>query len=279
MWGIFLGIEKPMAFITAVPLAKVRGRLLHSTALSTVQACASHPSRPFDPTVYFVADSSAGAGLDVPSIAAAAVRGGARVVQFRDKEGGPETKGRATSLFNAVRAASEDVSFIVNDNANLAVEVGADGVHVGQEDASLTDARKIVGDDMVVGVSVGTIAEAEAAIAGGADYLGVGCVFETKSKTDAGEPLGLGKLAEIVRAVDKRVPVVAIGGINMGNCGGCAVVGCDGVAVIRTIMVSDDPEKETEMLYERFCIAHFDRPVGGQPVEKVELDLSSRATF
>lgn len=231
--------------------------------------------------MYFVADAEAGAGRDLPAIAGAAVRGGAGMVQYRDKSGATavEREALACALRDAVREASPDAAFLVNDDPALAVLVGADGVHVGQDDAALTDARAALGSGCIVGVSCGTAEEAEAAIAGGADYLGVGAVYETKSKPDAGEPLGLGELAGIVRAVSRRVPIVAIGGINMGNCGGCAVTGVDGVAVISSIVKSGDPKREAKAIYERFEYAHFDRDAGGRPDHPVELDLEATATY
>lgn len=242
---------------------------------------AGRPPLRCDQTLYFVADVGVAAGRDLPSIVRDAVRGGAGMVQYRDKSDATaaEKEALARLLRDAVREASPDAAFLVNDDPALAVLVDADGVHVGQDDAALAEARTVVGEKGIVGVSCGTAEEAEDAIAGGADYLGVGAVFETKSKPDAGEPLGLGGLARIVRAVGRRVPVVAIGGINMGNVGGCGVAGADGVAVISTIVKSGDPKLEAESLYRRFEDAHFDRDEGGKPPGPVTLDLDAKATY
>lgn len=252
----------------------------HSRRRPAMRASAAGSQKPlsFDPTVYFVADAGVGAGRDLNAIAASAVSGGVRAVQFRDKTGDDGLEPRAEALRDVVRAASSDAVFIVNDDPILAKKLGADGVHVGQKDAALSEARSVVGDDGIVGVSVGTAEEAEAAIVGGADYIGVGPVFGTTSKPDAREPLGLGQLAVIVRVVDKRLPIVAIGGVNMANCGGCAVTGVDGVAVIAAIVKSGDPEREVKEMYERFESVHFEREAGGKPPKPVVLDLEATAT-
>lgn len=133
------------------------------------------------------------------------------------------------------------IAFVVNDNIELAYEVGADGVHVGQEDRNVKEARMMLGPDAIIGVSAGTGEEAEQAIADGADYLGVGCVFGTASKPDAGAPIGARGLQAAVRAARGRVPVVAIGGVQCNNVHECWRVGADGVAVVSAIMQSDGP--------------------------------------
>lgn len=270
------------AFVAPLPFSRPRqpppSQCTLSRRVSTICATVSNNHLSFDPTVYFVADARVAAGADLNALAKAAIAGGARAVQFRDKAGGADLVSRAQALRDAVRAAHADAVFIVNDDPLLARDVGADGVHVGQDDAALGEVRRVVGEDAVVGVSVGTADEAGIAIAGGADYLGVGPVYGTSSKVDAGEALGLTELAKIVRAVDGRVPVVAIGGISMGNCGGCAVVGADGVAVISAIVNAKDPERSARELYERFECAHHDREAGGRPPVPGVMNLDLKAT-
>lgn len=144
-----------------------------------------------------------------------------------------------------------DVAFVVNDDVALAQQLGADGVHVGQEDVGARAARLSLGPSAIVGVSAGTVEEAERAIADGADYLGVGSVFATASKPDAGSPIGPEQLADIVCAVRGRVPVVAIGGISEENAQLCWEAGVDGVAVISAIMKSRNPGKSASHLHRR----------------------------
>jgi thiamine-phosphate pyrophosphorylase len=205
----------------------------------------------FDPTVYVITHEPSDEGSSLLRIVEDALAGGARVIQYRNKSRSPVREEEATAILKLTRRAG--ALLIVNDDPELAAQINADGVHVGQGDADLETARVLVGAGRLVGVSVGNVAEADRAIADGADYIGVGPVFATNTKADARPPLGLGRLMEIVDAVAGRVPVVAIGGINEGNCGGCACVGADGVAVISIVMSANDPRSVTRMLRERFA--------------------------
>lgn len=137
--------------------------------------------------------------------------------------------------------SSHDAAFVVNDDIGLALELQADGVHLGQDDASVAAARETLGNDAIVGMSVATPEEAENAIRDGADYVGVGAVFETGTKADAGKPIGEEGLAHVVRTVHGRIPVVAIGGIGVGNASVCKRAGANGVAVVSAIMKSERP--------------------------------------
>lgn len=220
------------------------------------KATRSIRGKQFNPVVYFVADVGRSTALgitDLVDVVRQAVAGGTRVVQFRDKTDTPRAeKKRLASLILKETRAMPDVVMIVNDDVALAAEIGADGAHIGQEDMSVSEARRVLGPDAIIGVSAGDITEAERGIADGADYLGVGPVFKTDSKADAGVPLGLTRLAEITCMVNGRVPVVGIGGILDGNCGGCAVVGCDGVAVIKSLLTAKDVKHMAQALRNRF---------------------------
>ncbi len=127
---------------------------------------------------------------------------------------------------------------IVNDNVELAEAIGADGLHVGQEDAAAASVRSRV---RILGVSAGTPEEAVKAIRDGADYVGVGAVYGTSTKEDAGAPIGLEGLREVVGAVEGRCKVVAIGGVKVENAEDCARAGADGVAVVSAVMAAEDP--------------------------------------
>ena len=116
---------------------------------------------------------------------------------------------------------------------------GADGVHLGQSDMPVEDARRLMGDDAIIGVSVQTVEQAIEAVEGGADYLGVGSIFMTSTKKDAVQGLGLGAIFEIRQAVD--VPVVAIGGINRGNIQDVIRAGADSAAVVSAVVAQEDP--------------------------------------
>ena len=137
------------------------------------------------------------------------------------------------------------VPFIVNDNVDVALAMGADGIHVGQEDMAASQVRERVGDDMMIGVSVHTVQEALDAVKAGADCLGVGAMFSTSTKADA-DVLPMSVLKDICDAVD--IPVVAIGGIGKHNIGQLAGTGVDGVALVSAIFSADDIENECREL-------------------------------
>ena len=165
-----------------------------------------------------------------------ALGGGATFVQLREKDAPrAEVVLRARALAPLCRAAG--APFVVNDDVEAARIAGADGVHVGQEDAACADA--------IVGVSVQTVEQALAAQAAGADYLGVGAVFGTPTKPDAAD-VGTDGLAAICAAVD--VPVVAIGGLNEQTIPALAGTGADGAAVVSAIFAADDIEATTRRL-------------------------------
>lgn len=163
--------------------------------------------------------------------------GAADVVQLRMKD---TDGGEMLEIAKKIQEIAQEYCkfFIVNDRVDVAVLAGADGVHLGQSDIPVSEARRLCGDDMILGVSVSTVEEAKKAVEDGADYLGVGPVFTTKTKPDAGEALGLDAIYDISRAVD--VPVVGIGGINKGNALDVMHAGADGVAVVSAIMAKPD---------------------------------------
>jgi thiamine-phosphate pyrophosphorylase len=132
--------------------------------------------------------------------------------------------------------------FRVNDRVDVALEVGADGVHLGQEDLSCHEARKLLGPDKIIGVTVHNVAEALAAQAGGADYLGVSPIFSTATKADAGDPTGVALLNEIRRRV--TLPLVAIGGITLANAPAVIAAGADAVCAISAVVAHPDVKSE-----------------------------------
>jgi len=187
--------------------------------------------------VYVLTDSRADRERSPREIAEAAIRGGATAVQLRMKdEPARRTVEAARQIAPLCRAAG--VTFIVNDRADVAMIAGADGVHVGQDDLPAGAVRAFAGGDAVIGVSAATVDEAVAAERAGADYLGVGAVFATATKADAGAPIGLARLREIRRVV--RLPVVGIGGITGDNAAAVIRAGAAGVAVITAVTLADD---------------------------------------
>jgi thiamine-phosphate pyrophosphorylase len=182
----------------------------------------------------------------------AAIDGGATAIQLRDKVL-PDRDLIAVGRRVAALCRRAGVVFIVNDRAHLAVDCGADGVHVGSDDLPVSAARQIVGPRKNVGASAGTIEEAQRAQSDGADYLGVGSVYATTSKSDAGEAIGLDRLVEIVRAV--QIPVVGIGGITPETAAAVIRAGAAGVAVIAAVVGQPDIAAASRRLRERIDAA------------------------
>lgn len=173
--------------------------------------------------------------------------GGATMIQLREKEMGREELRREALEIQEV-CRKYDVPFLINDAADLAVEVGADGVHVGQQDMSPRQARAILGPNGIVGVSAHTVEEARVAQAEGADYLGVGAVFATGTKENT-TPVDYDTLKEICAAVD--IPVVAIGGVSLNNLGSLEGSGIQGVAVVSALYAQPDIQAAARSLRSR----------------------------
>ena len=168
----------------------------------------------------------------------AALKGGVTCVQLREKAL-DETAFLQEARDICALCRRYGVPFIVNDNVDVAVACGADGVHVGQEDMEAGEVRRRVGEDMILGVSVHTVEEARQAIRNGADYLGLGAVFPTGTKTDADVMPG-DMIRAICGAVD--VPTVAIGGLNRSNILQLSGSGVDGAALVSAIFGAEDIE-------------------------------------
>lgn len=175
-----------------------------------------------------------------------ALRGGVTFVQLREKNmGHDEFLTEALELQALCRRYQ--VPFVINDNVEIAMEIGADGVHVGQSDMEAGNVRELLGPDRIVGVSAQTVEQALLAQERGADYLGVGAVFPTSSKDDAVE-VDRETLEEICRRVD--IPVVAIGGISRNNISELRGSGICGVALISAIFGSEDIEQASRELLD-----------------------------
>lgn len=173
-----------------------------------------------------------------------ALKGGATCLQLREKELDGD-KFLAEALEMKALCRRYRTPFIVNDNVEVAVRCGADGVHVGQDDMAAADVRKLIGPDMILGVSARTAAQAVFAQENGADYLGVGAVFATSTKLDA-MPVNRDELQTICKTV--AIPVVAIGGISAANIAELSGSGVDGVALVSAIFASRDIESECRRL-------------------------------
>lgn len=187
-------------------------------------------------------------GRTAAEIAELAVRGGAKVIQLRWK--GVSTRRLLDEAYKVAEVCRKlGAVFIVNDRADVALLCGADGVHVGEEDLTVAEARAILGERAVVGRSVDTPEGAEEAEREGASYVSIGPIFPTSTKPDAGRPLGLRAVAEAKRRV--RIPLVAIGGINAENVAQVVRAGADAVAVVSAVCFAPDPEGAAEEMARR----------------------------
>ncbi|NIM06036.1 MAG: thiamine phosphate synthase [Armatimonadetes bacterium] len=178
-------------------------------------------------------------------VARAALEGGAAIIQLRDKEATTrELLKTARNIRELTRQAG--ALFFVNDRLDVALAAKAEGVHLGEDDMPVAIARGLAGDRLIIGASVSTPKEAVEAERTGADYLGIGSIFPTPSKKDAGPPRGVGIIRQ-VKAVTK-LPVIAIGGINADNAGEVLEAGADGIAVISAISGAEDMTAATANL-------------------------------
>lgn len=173
-----------------------------------------------------------------------ALKGGVTMVQLREKHLDHES---FLEEAKAVRALCKryNVPLLINDNVGIAINCGADGVHVGQDDMSPSMVRQLVGDKMIIGVTAKTVEQALAAQADGADYLGCGALFATSTKSNA-KPMSQETFSEICSAVD--IPVVAIGGINRQNILELEGLGASGAAMVSAIFAADDIQQECIVL-------------------------------
>ncbi len=202
--------------------------------------------------LYVITDTVLSHGRSALEIARAALEGGADAVQLRDK---------SSPAFNLCRLVSEiqpqarkfGALLVVNDRVDVALVCGADGAHVGQEDLPAREARRLLPRPVVLGVSAGSREEARRAEKEGADYLGVGPVFPTPTKPDAGEALGIERFSEIARAV--AIPVVAIGGITLETVDQVIGAGAAGAAVVSAVVAADDMAGAARALKRRIAEA------------------------
>ncbi len=200
--------------------------------------------------LYVIVDPSACRGRDPVSIARAAVRGGAGIIQLRDKRGDvPAMLALAREMGRAVR--EEGGQFVVNDRVDVALAAGTDGAHVGQQDLPPAEARALLGKEAVIGLSLKTAGQVDAAPVESLSYGAIGGIFPTSSKRQDLPPAGLAGLAKLARQLRKRMPalpIVAISGITVENAAPVIAAGVDGVAVISAVCAAEDPEAAARAL-------------------------------
>ena len=199
-----------------------------------------------------IVDPERAGGHQLADLAARCVRGGATLVQLRDKRS--DTR-RLIEEARAIKQALAPcaVPFVVNDRVDVAMAAGADGVHLGQDDMAVEDARRLLGSHAIIGLSIKSVEEAEAARLDLVDYVGSGGVYATSSKQQKNAPIGPAGLARIIAVLRRRaadLPVCGIAGIDASNAAEVIAAGADGVAVISALSLVSSPESAARLLRE-----------------------------
>jgi thiamine-phosphate diphosphorylase len=199
--------------------------------------------------VYLVTDRQQTNGRPLLGVVEAALRGGIRAVQLRERDL-PARELRA--LADQLRALTRryDAALLINDRLDVALACGADGVHLPSASFAVADARALLGAGRLIGVSTHSVAEVAAAAAAGADFAVFGPIFDTPSKRSYGAPLGLAALGAACTAAP--LPLLAIGGIDADRIDAVRAAGADGIAVIRAVLAAADPQQAAARLVARF---------------------------
>jgi thiamine-phosphate pyrophosphorylase len=195
-----------------------------------------------DLRLYALLDPAVAGGHTLPDLARA-IAGFATIVQLRDKHGSTRAMIEEARALRAV-LASAGVPLLINDRVDVALAAGAEGVHIGQDDMAAADARRLLGPQAIIGLSVKSVEQAQAAPLDQLDYVAIGGVFATTSKDNTAPPVGVAGLARVaatVRARKAGYPICAIAGITAANAGEVIAAGADGVAVISALSVTPDP--------------------------------------
>jgi thiamine-phosphate pyrophosphorylase len=199
-----------------------------------------------DMDLYFITDSRLTRRTVLEDVESA-VGAGVKIIQYREKDlNTREMTDEAKKIGQLCR--KNDVLFIINDRVDIALAVDADGVHLGNEDMPYQDARRLLGDKKIIGLTVHDVGEAIEAERIGADYIGISPIFETNTKPDAGTPSGVDLIKYIKKTV--KIPFVAIGGINQDNVKSVLEAGARSIAVISAIVTKDDVRKECKKFRE-----------------------------
>jgi thiamine-phosphate pyrophosphorylase len=191
-----------------------------------------------------IVDPERANGRSLAELARLVVAGGATLIQLRDKHGATRQMIEAARAIKAALAGT-GVPLVVNDRVDVALIAEADGVHVGQEDMRAEDARRLLGPQAIIGLSIKSVALANAAPLAALDYVGVGGVYATTSKDNPNPPIGVDGLRDIVtafRARKRDLPICGIAGIDAGNAAPVVAAGADGVAVISALSMKPDPQ-------------------------------------
>lgn len=200
--------------------------------------------------LYLITEEKLSNGRKTLEIVREAAAGGVDVIQLREKKMGLHQRYHLGLKVKEITDRG-GITLIVNDRVDLALALDAHGVHLGQKDMPLSAAREIMGENKIIGISVSTVDEARRAEEHGADYLGVGAVYETDSKNVNNDRAGIG--AERINEIDRvvNIPIIAIGGLDISNVHSVIKNGADGIAVISALTKADNIEKKTRKFKEK----------------------------
>ncbi len=197
---------------------------------------------------YFITDvtlSRAGIFSDVKN----ALSAGVKVVQYRNKDASSrQMYMEALKL----KLLCGEATFLINDRMDISLAVGADGVHIGNDDLPYSVVRRVLGKNKIIGKTVHSVKEAKIAQKIGVDYIGVSPIFATKTKNNAGKPAGIGLIKEIRKSVS--IPIIAIGGINLSNAKEVIKAGADGICAISAVVTKQDVKKEIKKFQTLFSL-------------------------
>ena len=208
-----------------------------------------------DFNLYLITDRTQTAGRELSAVVVAAMRGGLRALQLREKD---LTGCQLFELASELRMITREygAQLLINDRIDIALAVGADGVHLGRASLPVAAARRVLGSSQVIGYSAHSMEEALQAERDGADFVTFGPVYATPSKAAFGEPLGLACLADVARRL--TIPVFALGGVKISTIDEVMSAGAHGVALISAVIAAENPASEIESLLR--IIAHHDSP-------------------
>jgi thiamine-phosphate pyrophosphorylase len=210
----------------------------------------SAPDRKPDLRLYAIVDPERAGGRELSDLASLVAGGGATLVQLRDKRRDTRPMVEAARAIKA-KLKPVRVPLLINDRVDVALAAAADGVHLGQDDMAIADARRLLPSHAIIGLSVKTLAQAEAAPVDLLDYAAIGGVFATASKDNPDPPIGIEGLRVIAHVFRRRrpsLPLCAIAGIDSGNAGATIAAGVDGIAVISALSLAASPEKAAREL-------------------------------
>lgn len=194
---------------------------------------------PGETDIYALTDSRLSGGRSIEYVASRLLAGGVKILQYREKKLSASQMLEECRLLRKM-TEKHNACFIVNDHVDIAMLVNADGVHIGQDDLPVREVRKLVGGNMIIGVSTHSPAQARKALEDGADYIGVGPIFETRTKEDVVDPVGFEYLDYVANFID--LPFVAIGGIKAGNIYNVATHGARCCALVSELVGAEDIE-------------------------------------